>query len=69
MRSLIAITLAALGLVAQARIGLGPCPTLTKVDLSTVTLTNGRWYLNYADDSQVFANSIAFQPSPDCFGV
>ncbi|TNV76913.1 hypothetical protein FGO68_gene9408 [Halteria grandinella] len=67
--TLLAVTLAALGLVAQARLGLGPCPSLTKVDLSTVTLNNGRWYLNYADESQILANTIAFQPKPDCFAV
>jgi hypothetical protein len=67
--SLLAVTLAALGLVAEARLGLGPCPTLTKVDLTTVTLTNGRWYLNYADESQTLANTIAMQPKPDCFSV
>lgn len=67
--TLLALTLAALGLVAQARLGLGPCPSLTKVDLSTVSLSNGRWYLNYADESQILANNIAFQPKPDCFAV
>lgn len=69
MRTILAVTLAALGLVAQARLGLGPCPSVPKVDLTAVTLTDGRWYLNYADESQVFANGLAFQPKPDCFAA
>lgn len=65
--ALLAITL--LGL-ASARIGLGPCPTLPLVDLTQVSLTSGRWYVNYLDDNMIFAYKASLQsPSLDCFAA
>jgi hypothetical protein len=65
----VSLLIALFGL-ATARIGLGPCPTLPLVDLSQVSLTAGRWFINYLDDNMITAYKVSLQsPSLDCFAA